>query len=120
MPLRGTLNFDINRPKFNPAALGRYGIYRGLRNQAIKSYDNDFNFLTKIANTFRRKFMPDQVCGYVLFRAHIRSSASRKNNCASRENFINSARINSWHRLNFKISAATKSARIVRLVSYEL
>ncbi|WP_298062182.1 hypothetical protein [uncultured Campylobacter sp.] len=64
--------------------------------------------------------MPDQVCGYVLFRAHIRSSASCKNNGASRENFINSARINSWHRLNFKISAATKSARIVCLVGYEL
>ena len=64
--------------------------------------------------------MPDQVCGYVLFRADIKSSASRKNDGASRENFINSARINSWHRLNFKISAATKSARIVRLVGYEL
>ena len=46
--------------------------------------------------------MPDQVCGYVLFRAHIKSYASCKNNCASRENFINSARINSWHHLNFK------------------
>ncbi|WP_299086425.1 hypothetical protein [uncultured Campylobacter sp.] len=46
--------------------------------------------------------MPDQVCGYVLFRADIKSYANRKNNDASRENFINSARINSWHRLNFK------------------
>ena len=46
--------------------------------------------------------MPNQVCGYVLFRAHIKSYASFKNNCASHENFINSARINSWHRLNFK------------------
>nr|WP_315056151.1 hypothetical protein [uncultured Campylobacter sp.] len=46
--------------------------------------------------------MLDQVCGYVLFRADIKSYASFKNNCASRENFINSARINSWHRLNFK------------------
>jgi len=92
----------FNRPKFNSAALSRYGIYRGLRNQAIKSHDNDFNFLIKIANTFRRKFMPNQVCGYVLFRADIKSYASFKNNCASRENFINSARINSWHRLNFK------------------
>ena len=46
--------------------------------------------------------MPNQVCGYVLFRAHIKSYASFKNNCASRENFINSARINSWRRLNFK------------------
>ena len=46
--------------------------------------------------------MPDQVCGYALFRADIRSYVSFKNNCASRENFINSARINSWHRLNFK------------------
>ena len=53
--------------------------------------------------------MPDQVCGYVLFRAHIKSyasrkndDASRKNDDASRENFINSARINSWRRLNFK------------------
>ena len=64
--------------------------------------------------------MLDQVCGYVLFRADIKSSASHKNDGASRENFINSARINSWHRLNFKISAATKSARIVRLVGYEL
>ena len=43
--------------------------------------------------------MPNQVCGYVLFRADIKSYASFKNNCASRENFINSARINSWHRL---------------------
>jgi hypothetical protein len=110
----------FNRPKFNSAALSRYGIYRGLRNQAIKSHDNDFNFLIKIANTFRRKFMPDQVCGYVLFRADIKSYASFKNNCASRENFINSACINSRRRLNFKISAATKSARIVRLVGYEL
>lgn len=46
--------------------------------------------------------MLDQVCGYVLFRADIKSYASFKNNCASRENFINSARINSWHHLNFK------------------
>ena len=46
--------------------------------------------------------MPDQVCGYVLFRAHIKSYANRKNDDASRENFINSARINSWHHLNFK------------------
>lgn len=46
--------------------------------------------------------MPDQVCGYVLFRADIKSYASRKNDDASRENFINSARINSWRRLNFK------------------
>lgn len=46
--------------------------------------------------------MPDQVCGYVLFRADIKSYASFKNNCASRENFINSARINSRRRLNFK------------------
>ena len=46
--------------------------------------------------------MPDQVCGYVLFRADIKSSASHKNDGVSRENFINSARINSWHRLNFK------------------
>lgn len=46
--------------------------------------------------------MPDQVCGYVLFRADIKSYASLKNDGASRENFINSARINSWHRLNFK------------------
>ena len=92
----------FNRPKFNSAALSRYGIYRGLRNQAIKSYDNDFNFLIKIANTFRRKFMPDQVCGYVLFRADIKSYANRKNDDASRENFINSARINFWRRLNFK------------------
>ena len=64
--------------------------------------------------------MPDQVCGYVLFLADIKSYASFKNNCASRENFINSACINSRRRLNFKISAATKSARIVRLVGYEL
>lgn len=64
--------------------------------------------------------MPNQVCGYVLFRAHIRSSANRKDDDASRENFINSACINSRRRLNFKISAATKSARIVRLVGYEL
>ena len=63
--------------------------------------------------------MLDQVCGYVLFRAHIKSYASFKNNCASHENFINSACINSRRRLNFKISAATKSARIVRLVGYE-
>ena len=46
--------------------------------------------------------MLNQVCGYVLFRADIKSYASFKNNCASRENFINSARINSCHRLNFK------------------
>ncbi|WP_297996313.1 hypothetical protein [uncultured Campylobacter sp.] len=46
--------------------------------------------------------MPNQVCGYVLFRAHIRSSANRKDDDASRENFMNSARINSWRRLNFK------------------
>ena len=46
--------------------------------------------------------MPDQVCGYVLFRAHIRSSANRKDDDASRENFINSACINSRRRLNFK------------------
>ncbi|WP_298755849.1 hypothetical protein [uncultured Campylobacter sp.] len=46
--------------------------------------------------------MPDQVCGYALFRADIKSYASFKNDGASRENFINSARINSWHRLNFK------------------
>lgn len=46
--------------------------------------------------------MPDQVCGYVLFRADIKSYANRKNDDASRENFINSARINSWRRLNFK------------------
>ncbi len=45
--------------------------------------------------------MPDQVRGYVLFRAHVRSSASCKNDGASRENFIN-------------------FARIVRLVGYEL
>ena len=64
--------------------------------------------------------MPDQVRGYVLLRADIKSYASFKNNCASRENFINSACINSRRRLNFKISAATKSARIVRLVGYEL
>ena len=64
--------------------------------------------------------MPDQVCGYVLFRADIKSYANRKNDDASRENFMNSARINSRRRLNFKISAATKSARIVCLVGYEL
>ena len=46
--------------------------------------------------------MPDQVCGYVLFRADIKSYANPKNDDASRENFINSARINSWHRLNFE------------------
>ena len=46
--------------------------------------------------------MPDQVHGYVLFRADIKSYANRKNDDASRENFINSARINSWRRLNFK------------------
>lgn len=46
--------------------------------------------------------MLDQVCGYVLFRADIKSYASFKNNCASRENFINSACINSRRRLNFK------------------
>lgn len=44
--------------------------------------------------------MPDQVCGYVLFRAHIKSYASCKNDGAGHENFIN-------------------SARIVRLVGYE-
>ena len=98
--MREILTF--NRPKFNSAALSHYGIYRGLRNQAIKSYDNDFNFLIKIANTFRRKFMPAQVRGYVLLRAHIKSYASFKNDGASRENFINSARINSRRRLNFK------------------
>ena len=64
--------------------------------------------------------MPDQVRGYVLFRADIKSYVSFKNDGAGRENFINSACINSWRRLNFKISAATKSARIVRLVGYEL
>ena len=46
--------------------------------------------------------MPDQVRSYVLFRADIKSYANRKNDEASRENFINSARINSWRRLNFK------------------
>ncbi len=46
--------------------------------------------------------MPDQVRGYVPFRADIKSYASFKNDGASRENFIKSARINSWHRLNFK------------------
>ena len=46
--------------------------------------------------------MPDQVCGYVLFRADIKSYASCKNDGVSRENFINSARINSRYRLNFK------------------
>ena len=46
--------------------------------------------------------MLNQVCGYVLFRADIKSYASFKNNCASRENFINSACINSRCRLNFK------------------
>ena len=46
--------------------------------------------------------MPDQVRSYVLFRADIKSYANRKNDDASRENFINSARINSWRRLNFK------------------
>ena len=46
--------------------------------------------------------MPDQVRGYVLFRADIKSYANRKNDDASCENFINSARINSWRRLNFK------------------
>ena len=46
--------------------------------------------------------MPDQVCGYVLLRADIKSYANRKNDDASRENFINSTRINSWRRLNFK------------------
>ena len=46
--------------------------------------------------------MPNQVCGYVLFRADIKSYASFKNNCASRENFINPICINSRHRLNFK------------------
>ena len=46
--------------------------------------------------------MPDEVCGYALLRADIKSYASFKNNCASRENFINSACINSRRRLNFK------------------
>lgn len=46
--------------------------------------------------------MPDQVCGYTLFRADIKSYANRKNDDASRENFMNSARINSRRRLNFK------------------
>ena len=46
--------------------------------------------------------MPDQVCGYVLFRADIKSYASFKNDGASRENFINSACIISRRRLNFK------------------
>ncbi len=46
--------------------------------------------------------MPDQMHGYVLFRADIKSYTNFKNNCASRENFINSARINSRRRLNFK------------------
>ncbi len=46
--------------------------------------------------------MLDQVCCYALLRADIKSYASFKNNCASRENFINSARINSRRRLNFK------------------
>ncbi|WP_177388558.1 hypothetical protein [uncultured Campylobacter sp.] len=46
--------------------------------------------------------MPDQVLGYVLFRADIKSCANRKNDDASRKNFINSARINSRRRLNFK------------------
>ena len=46
--------------------------------------------------------MPDQVLGYVLFRADINSCANRKNDDASRKNFINSARINSRRRLNFK------------------
>ena len=46
--------------------------------------------------------MPDQVCGHALFRADIKSYVNRKNDDTSRENFINSARINSWHRLNFK------------------
>ena len=46
--------------------------------------------------------MPDQMRYRVLFRADIKSYASFKNNCASRENFINSACINSRRRLNFK------------------
>lgn len=46
--------------------------------------------------------MPDQVCGYVLFRADIKSSASHKNDGASHENFINPICINSRYRLNFK------------------
>lgn len=45
--------------------------------------------------------MPDQVHGYVPFRADIKSYASCKNDGAGHENFIN-------------------SARIVRLVGYEL
>ncbi len=46
--------------------------------------------------------MPDQVHGYVPFRADIKSYVNRKNDDASRENFINSACINSWLRLDFK------------------
>nr|WP_315112216.1 hypothetical protein [uncultured Campylobacter sp.] len=46
--------------------------------------------------------MPDQMHGYVLFRADIKSYVSFKNDGASRKNFINSARINFWRRLNFK------------------
>lgn len=46
--------------------------------------------------------MPDQVCGYVLFRADIKSYVSCKNDGAGHENFINSVHINSWHHLNFK------------------
>ena len=46
--------------------------------------------------------MPDQMHGYVLFLADIKSYVSCKNDDASRENFINSARINSRRRLNFK------------------
>ena len=46
--------------------------------------------------------MPDQVHCRVLLRAHIKSYASCKNDGAGRKNFINSACINSWHRLNFK------------------
>ncbi len=47
--------------------------------------------------------MLDQVCCYALLRADIKSYASFKNNCASRENFINPICINSRRRLNFKI-----------------
>ena len=46
--------------------------------------------------------MPDQMHGNVLFRADIKSYVSFKNDGASRKNFINSARINFWRRLNFK------------------
>ena len=37
--------------------------------------------------------MPDQVCGYVFLRAHIKSYASCKNDGTSRENFMNSAHL---------------------------